>query len=149
MSLSQQLALKIAQARKARQSEVVSALSLLAAKLKNAQIDKGQDLKPQEELSVVQKQIKLVAESAQAFKQAGRNQAAQKELSELAILKQFLPQPLDPRELKQIVNQTLKSQGFSQKNQLGPAIAACLKIVQGRADSAQVAQLVKLRLNIE
>ena len=98
--------------------------------------------------AVVQKEVKKRKESAEIYTQAGRDELAQKELDEMAILEKYLPQQLSEAEIEALLRQIIDEDKLTldAKNQ-GMLIGQVKKRVGSAADGAVVARVVARLLN--
>ena len=98
--------------------------------------------------AVVQKEVKKRRESAEIYAQAGRDELAQKELDEMAILEKYLPQQLSEAEIEALLRQIIDESKLTldAKNQ-GMLIGQVKKRVGSAADGAVVARVVARLLN--
>ena len=98
--------------------------------------------------AVVQKEVKKRRESAEIYTQAGRDELAQKELDEMAILEKYLPQQLSEAEIEALLRQIIDESKLTldAKNQ-GMLIGQVKKRVGSAADGAVVARVVARLLN--
>lgn len=98
--------------------------------------------------AVVQKEVKKRKESAEIYTQAGRDELAQKELDEMAILEKYLPQQLSEAEIEALLRQIIDEGKLTldAKNQ-GMLIGQVKKRVGSAADGAIVARVVARLLN--
>jgi hypothetical protein cdiviTM7_02614 len=98
--------------------------------------------------AVVQKEVKKRKESAEIYTQAGRDELAQKELDEMAILEKYLPQQLSEAEIETLLRQIIDEGKLTldAKNQ-GMFIGQVKKRVGSAADGAVVARVVARLLN--
>ena len=98
--------------------------------------------------AVVQKEVKKRKESAEIYTQAGRDELAQKELDEMAILEKYLPQQLSEAEIEALWQQIIDEGKLTLdvKNQ-GMLIGQVKKRVGSAADGAVVARVVARLLN--
>jgi hypothetical protein len=106
---------------------------------------------PEEEiLQVVRQQVKERRESIEAYRAGGRNDLAQKEEAELAILNTYLPQELSAQQIEEIARQTIKELLGEQTptvTDFGRIMGAVMGKLKGRADGALVSEVVKKILN--
>lgn len=121
-------------------------LRSLKSSLKNAEIDKNQvSLTEEEQLSVVQKEVKRRKESIVAYQQANKPELEASEKAELAILEQYLPTQLSREQIQQEVSEFLSHHSFT-ADKIGQAIGAASASFKGRADMAIVAEVVRQQL---
>lgn len=148
MALSDRLHDDLRAAMKARDTDAVATLRLTVAALTNARVAEGHrgDLSDAETLEVLAKEAKKRAEAAHAYRAAGRQELADKELRELAVLRRYLPEQLDEQQLHAIVDEAITQTGASGPGDLGRVMAAVMPRVKGRADGRQVNAIVRGRL---
>lgn len=134
-------------AQRARDKIKVSTLRLLLSEIKNAQIAKNGDLAEEDLISVLQREAKKRKEAALGFRAGGREQSAQKEETELAILQNYLPEALSNEELTKIVDEAINELGVSSISDMGIVMGVVMGRVAGRADGVTVSSLVKQKLS--
>ena len=133
-------------AMKRRDRTRVGALRMLGAALKNAEIEAGRPLTEQEEQTILRRQLKQRDESAEAFRKAGREEQAESESAEAEIVRSYLPQPLSPAELEEIVETALKDTGATSMRDMGNVMGRAMELSEGRAEGRQLSALVRDRL---
>jgi uncharacterized protein YqeY len=122
------------------------ALRLLLASLRSAEKDLQRPLSDDEELQVLQRERKRRIEAAEAFRDASRDEQAEKEERELEVLEEFMPEPLSEAELEEIVDDAIAEVGATSLRELGRVMADVMPQVAGRADGSTVSQLVREKL---
>jgi uncharacterized protein len=90
----------------------------------------------------VQKEIKKRRDAVEQYNAGGRRELAEKEAQEIAVLETFLPAPLSPAELEQLVRTTLTELGASSKKEMGQVIKAVQAKAAGRADGKTISSVV-------
>jgi uncharacterized protein YqeY len=146
MSLIEQIEGEVKEAMLARDTERRDALRLILSSLRSAEKDLQRPLSDDEELQVLQRERKKRIEAAEAFRDAGRDEQAGKEEGELAILQEFMPEPLSEDELERIVDDAIAENGATSLQDLGRVMADVMPQVAGRADGSAVGQLVREKL---
>jgi len=150
MTLKEQIESDYKAAFKGRREAEVSALRMLLAALKNAEIDfrgKGKAMGEQDEVDIVAREAKKRRDSIEAFQQGGRQDLVDKETAELAIIGKYLPARLGEDELREIVRQAIAASGAAGMKDMGKAMGLAMKEVKGRADGTEVGRIVKELLN--
>jgi uncharacterized protein YqeY len=143
MSLQERLQQEIKAAMLARDSERLSTLRLLKSAIGYVQIEKNTDqLSDTETVAVIQKEAKKRRDSIEQYQNGGRPELADKEARELTVLETFLPKPLSPEELEQIVRATIQELGATSKKEMGPVVKAVQSKAAGRADGKTISGLV-------
>jgi uncharacterized protein YqeY len=122
------------------------ALRLIIASLKSAEKDLLRPLSEEEELQVLQRERKKRQEAAQAFHDAGRDERASSEEAELAVLEEFMPEPLSEEELERIVDDAIAENKATSMRDMGRVMADVMPQIAGRADGSAVSQLVREKL---
>jgi uncharacterized protein YqeY len=130
----------------ARDTTRRDALRLILSSLRSAEKELQRPLHDQEELQVLQRERKRRVEAGDAFRAAGRDEQADGEDRELAVLEEFMPEPLSEDEIEQIVDDAIAEVGATSLRDLGRVMADVMPQVSGRADGSAVSQLVREKL---
>ena len=146
MSLCEQFQTDLKQAMKSGDKVRVATLRLLMAAIKNRQIDKGGVLDDAEALDAVRLATKQRREAIALARQYGREDIAQQEERELAILEAYLPEQLSTDDLVQRINAVIQELGATSDKDLGRVMRVLMPAVKGRADGNTVHRLVRERL---
>ena len=146
MSLIKRLEDELKQAMVARDQPRRDALRLILSSLRSAEKELQRTLHDDEELQVLQRERKRRLEAAEAFRGGGREEQAQAEEQELAVLEEFMPEPLGEEELEEIIDDVISEVGATSIRDLGRVMAGVMHQVSGRADGSTVSQLVKEKL---
>jgi uncharacterized protein YqeY len=146
LSLVEQLEQEVREAMLARDNERRDALRLILSSLKSAEKELLRPLSEDEELQVLQRERKKRTEAAEAFHAAGRGEQAEKEEGELAILEEFMPEPLAEEDIERIVDDAIAENGATSLRDMGRVMADVMPQIAGRADGSAVSQLVREKL---
>ena len=146
MTLVTEIEQEVKEAVLARDTERRDALRLILASLKSAEKELLRPLTEDEELQVLQRERKKRHEAADAFRAAGREQQAEKEEGELAVLEEFMPEPLSEDEIDRIVDDAIAENGATSMRDMGRVMADVMPQIAGRADGSAVSQLVREKL---
>ena len=146
MSLIARLEDELKQAMVARDESRRDALRLILSSLRSAEKELQRPLHDDEELQVLQRERKRRTEAAEAFRAGGREEQAETEERELAVLEEFMPEPLSEDELEEIIDDVIAEVGATSLRQLGRVMADVMPQVAGRADGSAVSQLVREKL---
>ncbi|MNL47445.1 Yqey-like protein [compost metagenome] len=113
-----------------------------------AKTEKGQaeEITEETELKLLQKLIKQRKESADIYKQQGREDLSSVEEEEIAVISAFLPKQLDEAEIEQIIAQVIKDSGASSVKDMGKVMGLANKELAGKADGKLIAEIVKKQL---
>jgi uncharacterized protein len=143
MSLQERIQMELKAAMLAKDAERLSTLRLLKSALGYLQIEKKNDqLSDADVVSVIQKEAKKRRDSIEQYRNGGRPELADKEARELAVLETFLPQPLSPEELEQLIRTTIQELGATSKKDMGPVMKAVQAKAAGRADGKAISTVV-------
>ena len=136
---------------KSRDEIKTGTLRMLRAAIHDREIEKrgrGQDptLTDEEVLEVAMKEVKKRREAIGMYINAGRNELAEKELKELAVLEQYLPEQMNEEELKKIIDEALKSFPGATEKDFGKIMGQVMKQVKGKADSSVIGRIIKEKI---
>ena len=107
----------------------------------------GGKLNEADEVKLLQKLIKQRKDSLEIYQKQDRQDLAQKELEEIAVIEQFLPKQLGADELKSIIAGIIKETGASSPADMGKVMGAANKQLAGQADGKTISTVVKELLN--
>ncbi len=147
MSLKSRILEDVKTAMRAHEREQLATLRLVTAAIKQKEVDERIDLNDEQVLAVLDKMVKQRRESIEQFENAGREDLAAKERSELAMIQNYLPEPLGDEELAALIRSTISEVGATGIRDMGPVMNALRGQVQGRADMKAVSQAVKSQLS--
>jgi hypothetical protein len=134
---------EIKSAKLAKDADRLSALRMLKSSIGYTQIEKKtENLSEPDFIAVVQREVKKRRDSIEQFEKGVRQELADKEKKEITILEMFLPKPLAPEELEQLVKTTIQEAGATSKKDMGPVIKAVQAKAAGRADGKTISSLV-------
>ena len=146
MSWIGELEKEVKEAMLARDAPRRDALRLILSSLKSAEKDLQRPLSDEEELQVLQRERKKRHEAAEAFRNAGREEQASGEEAELAVLEEFMPDPLSEEDLERIVDDAIAENKATSMRDMGRVMADVMPQIAGRADGSAVSQLVREKL---
>lgn len=146
MSLIAKIEDDLREAMRSRDDARRDALRLILSSLRSAEKELQRPLHDDEELQVLQRERKRRAEAADAFRAGGREEQAEAEELELAVLEEFMPEPLSEDELEDIVDDVIAEVGATSMRDLGRVMADVMPQIAGRADGSVVSQIVREKL---
>jgi uncharacterized protein YqeY len=141
MPIVEQLQDDVKTAMKAGEKDKVQALRLIVADLQRA-AKVGND----DEIAILQTARKKRLESAKAFRDGGRDDSADQEESEAALIEAYLPAQMPDEELRAIVTEAISSTGAASPADMGKVMGAVMPKVKGLADGNRVQAAVKEQL---
>lgn len=143
MSLTKQLDQDMKLALKNKDKHKLSTIRMLKSAIKKEEIDKKRPLNDDEVLSVIMREVKQRKDSLAEYKEAGRDDLADKEQAEIEMLSAYLPEQMSEEELKSLVQEVIQEVGASSKADMGKVMSAIMPKVKGRADGRLVNQMVQ------
>ena len=143
MSLKERIQTELKEAMKAHDELKVSTLRLLNSSIKNKEIDERKPLDDEGLLAILSTAAKQRRESIDQYEKGGRQDLADKEKAELAILQSYLPQQLSKDEVAAAIKETIAETGASGAKDMGKVMKALMPKVKGKADGKLVNELVK------
>ena len=109
---------------------------------------KGKDsLTPEDEIQVLVQQAKQRRDAIDQYLKAGREDLANQEKAELAIIETYLPEQISDGELDKIVTDIIAKVGATSAKDFGKVMGAAMKELKGKADGKKIQQLVKAKLS--
>ncbi len=133
-------------AMRAKDKERLATLRLATSALKQIEVDERIELDDTRVLAVLDKMVKQRKDSAEQFTQGNREDLAAKELAEIEVLKEFLPQALSEADIEAIIKAAISETGAAGMKDMGQVMAVVKPQAQGRADMGEVSKKVKALL---
>ena len=118
-------------------------LRTLLSTLKEKQIEKKEDINEDEYLSIIKRLVKQLKESADAYQKAGRSELYKKEVSELEILKEYLPEILSEEQTLDLVKEVIAQISASSLSDMGKVMSLIMQKSNGKVDGKVANRLVK------
>ncbi len=147
MALIEEVSRGITEAMKARDQDVLGTLRMLKSALTNKEIEKGRGLDDGESLQVVSMLVKQRRDSIEQFTRAGRQELADKEGREIAILERFLPPAASADAIAAAVTAAIADTGATSARDFGRVMKAAMVHLAGSSvDGKLVSEAVKARL---
>ena len=120
-----------------------STIRMLEAAIKNAEIEKrGSELPESDVLAILQRQVKQRRESIEQFEKGGRDDLAEIERVEIAIIEQYLPRQLSREEVTERARAVIDQVGASGPGDRGKVMGMLMKELRGEADGSLVNAVV-------
>jgi uncharacterized protein YqeY len=144
MSLLERVQADTTAAMKSGDRERVNALRLISNELQKAH--KEASGSETDEVAVLQRERKRRLEAAEAYREAAREDLADGEEQEAALIATYMPEQLSDDELHAIVGDAVAESGASSPKEMGKVMSLVMPRVQGRADGKRVSAVVKEKL---
>ena len=148
MSLQKQIMEELKTAMKSKDILALQALRAVksAFLLAKTETGAGDDLTEDQEMKIIQKQVKQRKDSASIFVNQGRQDLADPELAEIAVLEKFLPEALSEEAIEKVVLETIAKTGAEGMKDMGKVMGMVSKQLAGQADGKTISGLVRKNL---
>lgn len=143
MSIKNQLQDALKEAMKAGQDLRKTTLRMALASIKNAEIEARGELDDDLILNLLQKEVKARQETIEGAQQAKRLDLIEKAEKEIAVINEFLPQPLSQDELRALVAEAIQEAGASGMSDMGKVMGLLMPKIRGKADGKEANQIVR------
>lgn len=146
-ALKNQLTEAMKDAMRAKDKARLGTVRMALAEIKKVEVDERIEPDDTRVLSLLEKMIKQRKESLRQYEEAGRNDLADIEQAEIAVLQEFMPTALSEQEIDAIITQALTDTDAKGMQDMGKVMAAVKPQVAGRADMGAISQTIKSRLS--
>jgi len=143
MSLKEQIRTQMLEATRARDAGALPTLRMLHSAVRQQEIDSRQDADDQAVLEVVRRMVKQREESAKMYADGGREELAEKERAEIALLGRFLPQQMGEEDLDALIAECVSEASATSPKDMGKVMRIVKDRVAGRAEMSAVSAKVK------
>ena len=147
MPLKSDLTSAMKEAMRAKKKARLGAIRLMLSEIKRVEVDERISVNDQRVLSILDKMVKQRRDSINQYQSAGRQELADIEISEINIIKEFLPTSLTKEEIHAMVSSAITESGAESMKDMGKVMNIIRPKIQGRADAGLVSGLVKNELN--
>ena len=130
-------------AMKAKKKVEATILRSFLSNLKKIEIEKKDYLNNEEYLSTVKQMVKQLKESIDAYSQAGRDELAEKEKSELSIMQAYLPKQFSEKEISELIKNTISEISAKNISDLGKVMTLVMKKGGGKVDGGIANRITK------
>jgi len=132
---------------KSKQADRLSAIRFLQAAVKNREIElRPNAIDDQEIIGVIRKMVKQRQDSIEQYEKAARQDLADKEKQELAVIQEYLPPQLGREQIEQIVSEVKAALGATTMKDMGAVMKEVQLRTGGAADGRTVSEVVKAKL---
>jgi uncharacterized protein YqeY len=149
MSLRATIDNDIKKAMLAKNKEELEALRSIKSMILLAETEKGGsgDISADAENKILMKAAKQRKESAEIFQKENRTDLAEREIFQLNIINRYLPEQLNPEEVKSAIQKIIDETGAKGPQDMGKVMGVATKSLAGKADGKQISEIVKQLLN--
>lgn len=134
------------QAMRSREKVRLATIRLMQAAIKQKQVDERIVLDDPQVIAVLDKMLKQRRESIRQYRDAGREELAEVEETEILIIQEFLPQALSEAEIGDMIKSAIAESSASSIKDMGKVMGILKPAMQGRADMAMVSIKIKAML---
>ena len=131
---------------RAKEKERLGTIRLVLAEIKKVEVDERINPDDTRVISILDKMVKQRRDSTKQFTEAGRNELAAKEQSEIEVIQEFLPQPLSQEEIASLIDEAIAITGAASMQDMGKVMGLLKPQMTGRADMGKIGGLIKQRL---
>ena len=146
MTLKQQLIEDMKSAMKAGDKARLGVIRLVNAAIKQKEVDERIELEDAQVLAVLEKMVKQRRDSISQYDAAGRQDLADIERAEMAVIESYLPEKLDEAAIRAAIDEAVAATGASSPADMGKLMGVLKPKLAGQADMGEVSRLVKQRL---
>ena len=146
MTLKQQLTDDMKAAMRGGDKHRLGVIRLVLAAIKQREVDERVELDDVQTLAVLEKMLKQRKDSVSQYVAGHREDLAEVERAEMAVIETYLPAQLDEAELDALIADAIATTGASSPRDMGKVVAAVKEKAAGRADMGKVSALIKARL---
>jgi uncharacterized protein YqeY len=149
MSLSTKIMTALKTAMKEKNQTALAALRAVKSAILLAQTETGskEELTEEQELKILQKQVKQRKDSAALYLEQGREDLAAPELAEADVIAQFLPEAMSEEDIKKAVDAVIAQTGAEGMKDMGKVMGLVSQELAGKADGKTISNIVKGQLN--
>lgn len=142
-SLKQRIQDDMKSAMRAKDKERLGTIRLIAAAIKQREVDERIELDDARVLAVLQKMLKQRRDSVEQFLAGNRQDLADKESFEMQVIQAYMPQALSDEEVEGLIRAAVAESGATSIKDMGKVMALLKDRVQGRADMGALSAKVK------
>jgi len=147
MSLKQQIISDLTASMKAQDAPRTSTLRMVKAAVMNREIEKGGELDDEEMMKLLRSLVKQRRDSVEQYEKGGRQELADKEKTEIDVIKAYLPQAASREAIEAAVAAAISETGASSMKDMGKVMKAAQAALAGKnADGRTVSDVVKAQL---
>ncbi|MDU6659301.1 MAG: GatB/YqeY domain-containing protein [Capnocytophaga sp.] len=149
MSLQTKVMEALKEAMKAKDTVALESLRAIKSAILLAKTEAGaaEELSEADELKLLQKLVKQRKDSAALYTQQGRNDLAEPELAQMAVIEKFLPAQLSEAEVETALRGIINQVGANTPKDMGKVMGVATKQLAGKADGKLISEIVKRLLS--
>lgn len=149
MSLEKKIMVDIKNAMKAKDKTALEALRAVKTAITLLKTEKkGADVSEKDEISILQKQIKMRKDAAEQFAAQGRDEMAENEENQAEVISKYLPKQLSDEELAAEIYAIIEKVGAKEMKDMGKVMGLANQVLAGKADGKSISVEVKKQLGL-
>ena len=125
----------------------LSVIRMIKGSIDKERIDKKIEITDEVVIDVLAKELKTREESRLEFSRAGRTDLVEGLDKEIAVIKEYLPEPLTEEEVDKIIDKAFKETEASSIKDMGKVMKVVTPKVKGRCDMKEVSSKIKAKLS--
>lgn len=146
MSLKDRIGEEVKASMRARDRNRLGALRLVQSEIKQFEVDERREVDDAAVLTILNRMLKQRRDSIEQYRRGEREDLAAREEAEVAVIREFLPEPLDPEAVTVLIEQALAETGASGPKDMGRVMTILKPVLLGRADMGEVSRQLRARL---
>ncbi len=120
-----------------------STIRLIRSAIHNAEISQKETLDDDGVIAILSRMVRQHQESISEFKKGNRGDLVEKEETELAIVREYLPPQMTAEEITKLAKEAIDKTGASEPNHMGKVMGSLMPQVKGKADGSLVSRIVR------
>jgi hypothetical protein len=124
----------------------LSTLRMALADFQKKEKEKGEPVKDEEAIQIIQSMLRKRKDSVEQYRKAGREELAQKEEQEITILNEYLPEQMSEEQVRELAIKTISGLGVTGPKEMGRVMGSLVKQLSGKADGRTISRIVKEEL---
>jgi uncharacterized protein YqeY len=147
MNLNEQIKSDIKDAMRTKETAKRDTLRNIQAAIKQIEVDERRDVTDTDVEAILMKYMKQREDARSQFFDARRNDLVEKEDAEIAIIKTYLPEPMDDEELESALKEIISSVGAENMKDMGKVMGVAKSVIGSKADGGRINLMVKKLLS--
>ncbi len=143
MTLKERIKNDIKEAMRAKDTVRRDTLRNLSAAIKQIEVDERRELSDADVEAILMKYVKQREDAIAQFKEAGRDDLVAKDEAEIALVRTYLPEPMDDAELEKTLQEIIAEVGAESMKDMGKVMGKAKAVIGSRADGGRISQTVK------
>ena len=144
--MKEQISLDIKAAMKSKDAERLSTLRMILADIQRKEKEKGLAVTDETVVQILQSMVRKRKEAIEQFRKGGRDELAEKEQREIAVIEGYLPEQLSEDDISDAAREAITALGVSGPREMGKVMGVLVKKLGGRADGGTISRIVKAEL---